>query len=210
MTRIIEDGVADATVEDAERVMVSVGRQVRERRKQRSLTLLRLSELTGVSPSMLSMLERGLSSASVGTLVAVASALNTNMADLFGDAHPVERCPVVRRADQPAITTPHGATRRVVHRDEQNGLEIAVNNYEPGGSSGEFATHHAGVEAGVVLAGALRIEIESDVYELESGDAIEYHSMRPHRISSLGGAGATAVWVNLDRAGGRPRRSSSR
>lgn len=205
MTRMLEDDDTDGVRGDAGEIMVSVGRRVRQRRRERGLTLSQLAKRTGVSSSMLSMLERGLSSASVGTLVAVASALETNMADLFGGVRPTQRCPVVRRDDQPAITTPHGATRRIAHRDEHTGVEIAVNDYDAGGSSGEFATHHKGAEVGVVVSGELRVEIGSDVYTLSTGDAIEYRSSRSHRISNLGSTRATAVWVNLDREKQLPR-----
>lgn len=200
MTRMLEDGATGGSGgEDTERIMVSVGRLVRQRRKDRGLTLNQLAQRTGVSASMLSMLERGLSSASVGTLVAVASALGTSMADLFESPPEPARSPVVRKSEQPTIATPHGATRRIVHRDDGYGLEIAVNDYEHGGSSGEFATHHSGVEVGVVISGQLRVEIESQVYDLSAGDAIEYLSSRPHRISSVDCDRASAVWVNIQR-----------
>ncbi|MGH8927281.1 MAG: helix-turn-helix domain-containing protein, partial [Acidimicrobiia bacterium] len=59
--------------------LLSIGARIRELRMQRGLTLQGISELTGLSPSLLSLVERGKTSPSIGTLVAVAYALEVHM-----------------------------------------------------------------------------------------------------------------------------------
>ncbi|MCW2756672.1 MAG: puuR 2, partial [Nocardioidaceae bacterium] len=73
-----------ATTDPADLVRL-VGTKVRARRRLQGLTLKDISARTGLSSSMLSMLERGVANASVGTLVSVASALGVHMAELFED-----------------------------------------------------------------------------------------------------------------------------
>jgi ribosome-binding protein aMBF1 (putative translation factor) len=58
---------------DADEMVRAVGASIRAARKRRRLTLQELAERTGVSISMLSMLERGVASPSIGTLVSVSS-----------------------------------------------------------------------------------------------------------------------------------------
>ncbi|MCR1781084.1 cupin domain-containing protein [Nocardioides carbamazepini] len=184
----------------ADQTIALVGARIRGLRSRQGLTLKDLAERTGVSVSMLSMLERGVASASIGTLVSVASALGVHMYDLFDHPDNGKNSPVTRRDEQTVAQTSEGATRRVAHQDAAAGVELAVNTYLPGSASGPTATHHEGREFGVVLAGRLRVELDGETHDLEVGDAIAYGSVLPHRISNVGDVDTVAVWVNIDRS----------
>jgi transcriptional regulator with XRE-family HTH domain len=190
--------VGARTSPTADQTIVLVGARIRSLRSRQNLTLKDVAERTGVSVSMLSMLERGVATASVGTLVSVASALGVHMYDLFDHPDVVKGSPVTLATDQAVLRTSEGTTRRVAHSDTQAGLEMAVNEYEPGSASGPHATHHDGREFGVVIKGRLTVELEDDRYEVGPGDVIAYSSSKPHRIINDGSTAATAVWINLD------------
>ena len=64
---------------------ITIGRNIRELRKERSLTLKQMSRRTKLSVSLLSQIERAESSASVSSLFKVATALDVKITDLFGD-----------------------------------------------------------------------------------------------------------------------------
>ena len=177
----------------------SIGARIRELRMQRGRTLQGISELTGLSPSLLSLVERGKTSPSIGTLVAVAHALEVHMADLVPGSPDEGESPVLREAEQPLYSTPEGVTRRVLRDDRVRGLEIAINEYASGGRSAERELHHAGYEYGVVLDGELIIELEGQSHVLQAGDSIAYDSTRPHRIKNESGRLVRALWVNSDR-----------
>jgi transcriptional regulator with XRE-family HTH domain len=189
---------ADRDVDAAEQTMLHVGARIRAMRLRQQLTLRDVAERTGVSVSMLSMLERGVSTASVGTLVAVASALGVHMYDLFAHKDGADGSPVTRLTEQTVVRLGQGTTRRVAHNDADAGLELAVNEYEVGGASGPSATHHDGREFGVLIQGQLTIELDGQSHVLEPGDVIAYSSDRPHRIANTGDEPALAVWVNVD------------
>lgn len=182
---------------DAETTIRRVGGQIRKLRGARRLTLQDVADRTGVSVSMLSMLERGVAGASIGTLVAVASALGVHMTDLFehDEAPP---SPLRRYADQVRAETAAGVFRRVAHHDAAKGVEMVVNEYAPGTASAAEAVHHPGTEYGVLVAGSLVVEVDGERYELETGDAITYASGRPHLFRNEGTTTARAVWLNLD------------
>jgi DNA-binding NtrC family response regulator len=63
----------------------TIGRNIREQRKIRGLTLKQMSRRTNLSVSLLSQIERAESSASVSSLFKVATALDVRITDLFGD-----------------------------------------------------------------------------------------------------------------------------
>lgn len=177
--------------------MREVGAQIRRIRRRRDMTLQQLGAETGTSVSMLSMLERGVAMPSISTLVAVASALGAHMADLFG-AVTEQRSPLRRLSDQVEVHTAHGVLRRLVHNDPSRGLEMVVNEYEPGTRSGPEPSHHNGAEFGIVLSGTLTIQIDGVDHVVAAGDAVHYPSTTPHLITNTGHVKARAVWVNLD------------
>lgn len=63
----------------------TIGRIIRELRKERSLTLKQMSRRTKLSVSLLSQIERAESSASVSSLFKVSSALDVSITQLFGE-----------------------------------------------------------------------------------------------------------------------------
>lgn len=63
----------------------SIGEIIRGLRKDRGLTLKQMGRRTGLSVSLLSQIERAESSASISSLYKVATALDVQLSDLFGD-----------------------------------------------------------------------------------------------------------------------------
>jgi transcriptional regulator with XRE-family HTH domain len=180
--------------------LAAIGSRIRELRTKRSLTLQSLSETTGLSPSMLSLVERGKASPSVGSLVAISSALGVHMSDLLlSDRHDSDG-PVSRRSEQPMFETSQGVLRRVLRDDRIRGVEVAVNEYAPETGSSTEPTHHSGYEYGIVVDGHLTVEVDGVEHILNPGDLISYDSTRNHRIWNHGSQRARALWVNLEHA----------
>ncbi|MET0565206.1 MAG: cupin domain-containing protein [Acidimicrobiia bacterium] len=184
----------------AANALLAIGSRIRQLRGERDLTLQALAEMTGLSASLLSLVERGKTSPSIGTLVAIAHAFDVHMTDLVPGAPPTEVLPVLRHDEQRVYATPEGVTRRILRDDRIRGLEVALNEYGPGGRSADSLLHHAGYEYGVVIEGTLTVEMDGDAYELRPGDSIAYDSTHPHRILNRGRGAAKAMWVNLDRS----------
>lgn len=193
-----DDSLAIDTVITAGTTVIQLGNRIRELRAERGLTLQVMAENTGLSSSMLSLVERGKTSPSIGTLVAISSALGVHMSDLFGRAQGAFEA-VTRLEDQPVYSAGRGVKRRVAKTDDERGVEVVVNEYEPGTGSGPQLLHHSGHEYGIVLEGNLEIEVAGQVFQLEPGDCISYDSQLPHRIANNGLTHVTAVWINLNR-----------
>jgi len=115
----------------------AIGNRVRELRTDRSLTLQAMADMTGLSPSLLSLVERGKTSPSIGTLVSVAHALGVHMSDLVPGESAAREEPVIRASDQREFATNAGVTRRVLRDDRVRGVEIAINQYAPEGRSAD-------------------------------------------------------------------------
>ncbi|HEX6990036.1 MAG TPA: cupin domain-containing protein [Bacillota bacterium] len=184
-------------VDDLLTHLAQLGSGIRTLRHNQGLTLGELSERTGISVSMLSMVERGQANPTVGTLIAVASALGVEMTDLFGPAGREGASPVTRRDEQPIVHAATGFTRRVLVHDRTRGIEMVLNSYEPGAHSDVREHRHRGYEFGFVLTGELQVELAGTVHRLSEGDSIAYASTVPHRLQNPGTGRTVTIWVNL-------------
>jgi transcriptional regulator with XRE-family HTH domain len=196
MTKATETRVLDETAD----VLTAIGRRIRRLRMERNLTLQVLGERTGLSNAMLSLLERGKTGPSIGTLVVIASALGAQMSDLLKVEDETDDEVVSRRANQYVYETGDGVTRRILKHDRVRGIEVAVNEYSPGTSNSPEPRGHEGFEYGVLLEGSLEEAVCGQTYRLEPGDLVAYDSTNPHRIANAGRARARALWINLKKS----------
>jgi transcriptional regulator with XRE-family HTH domain len=149
----------------------------------------------GMSASLLSMLERGQVNCTMGTLIGVAHALRVPVSELF---HPPREMlePVIPRALQQVMTGAEG-TRRVFVFDRARQLEFSENIFRPGSRTAARPRAHGGWECGVVVEGALELEVSDRSYHLRRGDAFAFNSLRPHRLCNPSKRPACVLWVNL-------------
>jgi transcriptional regulator with XRE-family HTH domain len=188
----------DAQIPDAEavvRTVTDIGRRIREAREASGLTLRAVSTATGLSTSMLSLVERGRTSPSIGTLVSICDALGMPMASLFATVDSADA--VLIRSDETVSHSAEGVTRRIIFDDRTHALELSEHVYAPGSASGDVPTHHSGEEIGIVIDGQLDVEVNNTTYELSAGDAVHFSSSAPHRFSNPRRRPARAVWVNI-------------
>lgn len=162
-----------------------LGAEIRRLRLHQGMTLLDIATETGLSASMLSMLERGKTGVSVGSLVAVASALGVTVGDLFQPSTSPELS-LVRYDEQQELTIGPGVTRRVVQRSRAHGLEVASLLLAPGAHTGTELVSHEGQEIVVLRSGRLTVQIGGTRTELSSGDSIRLDAASPHRFANTG------------------------
>jgi transcriptional regulator with XRE-family HTH domain len=200
MMRTRRTAQANEAAVEMDHTLATIGARIRQFRAKKGFTLQVLGGITGLSPSMLSLVERGKTSPSIGTLIVVCSALEVQMSDLVAMEDGSARDPVSRRAEQPVFQTFTGVLRRVLRSDHVRGVEIAVNEYAPDTGNDLRPVHHAGFEYGILLEGRLTVEVDGARHVLQPGDLISYESSRDHRIWNYGAVRAKALWINLGRA----------
>lgn len=183
---------------DMANVLTTIGSAIRRLRVAKGMTLQTLSEQADLSVSMLSLIERGKTSPSIGTLVVLASTLGVEMTELLGNSAGERSNDIVSRSKhQKVVQTNDGVTRRIVKTDRTHGLEIAVNEYDPATASSQRPVAHEGFEYGIVLQGELQVTLNGIRHSLLPGDLISYPSTHPHRIANVGSKRARALWINL-------------
>lgn len=185
---------ASATAASA---VAALGARVRELRSRRHMTLLELSKRTKLSTSMLSLVERGRASPSIGSLIVIANALGATMSDIIELSPQTTSDVVVRSSQQPAVEASNNLMRRILKQDRAHGVLISLTDYKPNSGSSPVPRGHEGYEHGFVLEGQLTVELNGATYVLEPGDLISYRSDVPHRIWNYGRVAAKALWFNL-------------
>lgn len=185
--------------EDTANTLIAIGERIRKLRQDRKLTLQMLGKETGLSASMLSLVERGKTSASIGTLIVISSALGVQMSDFLSDQAPRAQGKLNRRTQQKVHSTAQGVLRRILCEDQERGIEVAINEYQPDTGNSRTPLRHAGYEYGVLLEGKLNVEVDGINYLVQPGDLISYESNLPHRLWNCERKPAKTLWINLNR-----------
>lgn len=197
----IEDRPTDPVQAEADETIAQIGRGVRNLRQRKRLTIQQVADAAGISASMLSLIERGLTSPSLLTLTAITRALGTTLAELIsGDSPPSEEA-ITRFGEVPVLETPDGILRKVLRQDRKRGVTITYNDYPPNCGNSKVGITHQGFEYGLVLEGELTIEIDGVLSTLGSGDLVSLKSTRLHKIWNYGRKRATTIWINLEQSG---------
>ena len=174
-----------------------IGQRLRELRQARGMTLQALAEQSGISASMLSMVERGQASPSLLSMSALAHCLESSIADLLANKSP-KPVSILRRFSEAApFSSADGVLRRVLCLDPDREVEITWNIYPPGIGNHPEGIEHDGFEYGLCLEGELTVIVDGITYILERGDTIHFHSRRRHRIFNRTDRETVALWFNL-------------
>lgn len=170
-----------SSMKDVEPLDQRIARRVAGLRSARGLSLQALAERSGVSRSMLSLIERGECSATAVVLEKVATGLGCVLADLF--APEAATGPLSRRADQPAWRDPAtGYLRRNVSPAEAARMLQIVEVEFPAGARVAFETGardrplHQQVW---LLDGEIEVTVGDEAYRLKPGDCLAMPLDRP-------------------------------
>ncbi|RFU43511.1 helix-turn-helix domain-containing protein [Actinomadura logoneensis] len=176
------------------------GGNVRRRREEAGLTLEQLSTRSAVSRAMLSKVERGEKSPTIGIASRIAHALNASLSDLIGAP--------AAAASSVAITM--RKKDRPVFRDPETGFERHMVSAAPGAGGAEMIVHHlpAQVSTGllpayppgtekqlVVLQGTLTVAIGGITETLETGDSMFLQADADHGFANRTNAPCEYIMV---------------
>lgn len=156
-----------------------VGQNLNAIRKERNLTLQDLSDLTGVSKSMLGEIERGVTNPTITVLWKIANGLKVAFGVLVKEKKPPVSV-IYNKSLNPIVDTNFYSASTLFEYDDEKNFEIYLNEYKPG-SVHESEPHYKGVEEySLVASGSLKVRIKDDVYELSQGDSIKFEADHPH------------------------------
>ncbi len=177
-----------------------IGEKVRALRKGKKLGLVQLGAHTGLSPGMLSKIERGQLVPTLPTLLRIALVFGVGLEHFFVETGEEPVVSVVRKderlrlPDQAGSETPAYYFESLDFPVTDRRMEAYLAEFT--GASGGSASHeHEGAELVYVLSGRLQIAIGTRSISLDEGDAVHFDSTAPHSYRREGSRRCTALVV---------------
>jgi len=178
-----------------------LGGKIRTLRLKKKMGLVELGRHTGLSPALLSKIERGRLFPTLPTLLRIALVFSVGLEFFFVGSREKPLVEVVRKAERVRLPERPGA-RQVSYRFES--LDYPATERRFNCYYAEFLPvapeklrphDHAGVEFIYVIDGVLTVHMNGEEHALEPGDAIYFDSTIPHAYRRSGGRKCSAVVV---------------
>ncbi|ALE04374.1 XRE family transcriptional regulator (plasmid) [Arthrobacter sp. ERGS1:01] len=200
MTTEISAPAAPATSE----LLTTVGNKVRAMRKEKGMTLADLSEITGLSPAIVSQIERGLANPSFTTLAQLAHGLDIPVGKFF-IGQEASKSPVVRSSERKNLKgvtreSVGGAVHELLTPGVNGGIEAQWIMTPPGHDTSSTPFSHSGEEFCYIISGRKDVFLDGVRHTLGEGDSITYSSEIPHWYKNSYEEVCVAIWVNAPHA----------
>jgi transcriptional regulator with XRE-family HTH domain len=172
--------------------LAMLGRRLRELRQRQRLTLNDVAARTSISASMLSQLERGIVAPSLATLHTLAQFYETRLFELFQEGETPQGV-LVRKADRTVVRLPRSnATYELISGTRQD-LQVVEMTVTADHGSTDHTLSHPGEECVLVLDGAVRATVGSEIFDLDEGDSLQYSATLPHTYEVRSGERARVI-----------------
>ena len=178
-----------------------LGEKLRGLRLKKSMGLVELGKHTGLSPAMLSKLERGKLFPTLPTLLRIAMVFSVGLDYFFTDERKRHVIAIVRKKERLRFAEKMGSSDAAYHFESldfpanQRRFNAFLADFEAGRPDKVKLHQHAGVEFLYVMHGKLRLMIGTDVHSLDAGDSIYFDSSVRHGYQRASSQATTAVVV---------------
>jgi transcriptional regulator with XRE-family HTH domain len=177
-----------------------IGPKIRALRAKKKLGLAQLGEHTGLSPALLSKIERGQLFPTLPTLLRIALVFGVGLDHFFVERDERRPLAVIRRRDRLRLPDRPGKEPPSYVFES---LDFPVNDRKMEAFLAEFPVqskqsethHHQGAEFVYVLKGQLVVNVSGEDIVLDDGDAMYFDSSSPHNYRRQGKSACTAIVV---------------
>jgi len=179
----------------------SIGEKLRVLRLRKKVGLVELGRHTGLSPALLSKIERGKLFPTLPTLLRIAMVFSVGLEFFFSDDRKRRLLAIVRRQERQRFPEKPDAGEVAFHFEclDFPVVERKFNAYyaefEPLVAARVRLHQHPGIEFLYVISGKLGLRISEEENSLEKGDAIYFDSNLPHGYRRIGNSTCGAVVV---------------
>lgn len=179
-----------------------IGGKLRRLRLRKSMGLLELSKHTGLSPALLSKLERDVMHPTLPTLLRIAMVFSVGL-EYFFNPEPKPVLEIVRAQERLRFPDSPDAGRAGYYFESLDfpvanpALHSYLAEFEP--MKGEESRLHAhpGIEFLYMLSGRLELRTERDRHELSKDDCVYFDSTVSHGYRRVGAKRTSALVVTL-------------
>ena len=177
-----------------------IGPKIRALRLKKNLGLVQLGEHTGLSPGMLSKIERGQLFPTLPTLLKIAMVFGLGLEHFFVGSKDRPTLAVVRKKDRlrlpdrPDADTPSYFFESLDFPVSDRKMEAYYAEFEP--HSGATEPHkHPGAEIIYVISGQLAVNVDGEDTLLAEGNSMYFDCAYPHSYRRQGKRTCSAIVV---------------
>jgi transcriptional regulator with XRE-family HTH domain len=192
LSKTLQDGLAG----------YDIGPKIRTLRLKKKIGLVDLGKHTGLSPAMLSKIERGRLFPTLPTLLRIALVFGVGLEYFFAGAREKPLVAVTRRAERVALPERAGARETAAYRfmsldypATERRFNCYVAEFFPVPLEKLRPHDHPGVEFIYVMSGTLSLHMSGEEHRLQEGDAIYFDATTPHAYRRSAGRSCSAVVV---------------
>jgi transcriptional regulator with XRE-family HTH domain len=182
-------------------INLRTGRALKQQRNTAGLSLRMLAARSGISPSMISDIERGTKSPTVFTMARLADALGVSAAALIErGTGPAPRIRVLRRGEGAGGENP---ARWDSLGPASHGSRIDFVRYQipPSSILGPAAAHASGtMEHMHVAVGTVRVTVGDETAELVAGDSCSCRTDAPHGVENPDPSIEALIYLIVERS----------
>ena len=171
----------------------ALGDKLRGLRLKKSMGLVQLGKHTGLSPAMLSKLERGRLFPTLPTLVRIAMVFSVGLDYFFADERKRHVVAIVRKKERIRFPERPGGGEvsyffeSLDFTANERKLHAFLAEFQPIAPGKQQLHQHSGAEFLYLICGKLDLVIGSETHALDTGDSIYFDSSVRHGYRRRGG-----------------------
>jgi transcriptional regulator with XRE-family HTH domain len=173
--------------------ILNLGKILRQKRKEKSLTLRQVSKEARISIGLLSLIENGVTNPSIGTLLKIAEVLETPISSFFSNLDSNKGIYVLRNDQRKRLKTnknkwnAHYSYEYLAHDEKSTSIQPFLVTFDTENNMKKPRLYsHKGEEFLYVFEGKVEFVTKDETIVLEKGDSIHFMASIPHTFRRKG------------------------
>jgi transcriptional regulator with XRE-family HTH domain len=195
--------LSDTLVQGLQRYRV--GEKLRALRLKKKMGLVELGRHSGLSPALLSKIERGRLVPTLPTLLRISLVFSVGLEHFFADPEARPALAIVRRGERQRFPERAGEKQPAYYFESLDfpAVDRLMNAYyvefEAAGTERPRRHSHGGAELLYVVSGRLAVTVGEEEHQLGAGDSMYFDPSVPHTYHRLGARPCSAIVVTAPR-----------
>jgi len=175
-----------------------MGKRIKKKREVLGYLVKELSAQIGVTPSLISQIEKGKAFPSIVTLKKISEALQTTVGELIGENENLGQHPLLTSNERRFVKKNKNGTslHMLSYHDSSKQIEPYIIQFKKNSNSeGIMTSNFPGQEFCFVLKGSFETIVNEEQYNLKDGDGFYFNSKQSHHFKNISEKEAELLWI---------------
>jgi len=175
-----------------------MGKRIKNKRESLGFLVKDLSAQIGVTPSLISQIERGKAFPSIITLKKISEVLQTTVGELIGEHENLSQHPLLKYNERRFVKKNKKGTslHMLSYHDPSKQIEPYIIQFNKNSNSkGIMTSNIPGQEFCFVLKGSFEAIVDEKLYTLNDGDGFYFNSKQSHLFKNISEKDAEILWI---------------